>query len=96
MSKSEFKYEKTIPEFYKGKNVFITGGTGFMGKVFIEKLLRSCPDLGNIYILMRSKKGKTIHERLKQLTDDPVSPKNSHKNLNHEVWGIPCIATCPV
>lgn len=25
---------------FTGKNVFVTGGTGFMGKVLIEKLLR--------------------------------------------------------
>ncbi len=32
----------TIPEYYVGKNVLITGATGFMGKVLLEKLLRSC------------------------------------------------------
>uniref|UniRef100_A0AAR5Q6I7 Fatty acyl-CoA reductase n=1 Tax=Dendroctonus ponderosae TaxID=77166 RepID=A0AAR5Q6I7_DENPD len=33
-----------IPQYFGGKNVFITGGSGFIGKVLIEKLLRSCPD----------------------------------------------------
>lgn len=26
----------SIPQFYSGRSVFITGGTGFMGKVTIE------------------------------------------------------------
>lgn len=37
----------------KGKNILITGTTGFLGKVVLEKLLRSVPDLGDIYLLMR-------------------------------------------
>lgn len=54
----------TIPEFYKGKDIFITGGSGFMGKVLIEKLVRSCPDIKRIFMLIRPKKGKNAEERL--------------------------------
>lgn len=32
-------------EFYKNKNIFITGGTGFLGIAIIEKLLRTTPDV---------------------------------------------------
>ena len=28
-----------VPQFYSGRSVFITGGTGFMGKVSIEVLI---------------------------------------------------------
>lgn len=59
----------TIPEFYAGQEIFVTGGSGFMGKVLIEKLLRSCPDLNTIFVLMRPKKGKSIEERLKAVTE---------------------------
>jgi alcohol-forming fatty acyl-CoA reductase len=45
-----------ICEFYRGKNVVVTGATGFCGKVLIEKLLRSFEDIGKIYILIRRKK----------------------------------------
>ncbi|XP_063836672.1 putative fatty acyl-CoA reductase CG5065 [Ostrinia nubilalis] len=54
----------TVPEYYAGKTLFITGSTGFMGKVLIEKLLRSCPDIKKIYLLMRPKKGHGSKERL--------------------------------
>ncbi|XP_064076070.1 fatty acyl-CoA reductase 1-like [Vanessa tameamea] len=53
-----------IPEYYKGKTIFITGGSGFMGKVLIEKLLYSCTDLDRIYLLLRTKKNVTPEERL--------------------------------
>ncbi|CAH0549647.1 unnamed protein product [Brassicogethes aeneus] len=61
-----------VPEFYKGKTIFITGGTGFMGKVLLEKLLRSCPELEKIYVLMRPKKGKHLQERVEQIISIPI------------------------
>ncbi|XP_052738805.1 putative fatty acyl-CoA reductase CG5065 [Bicyclus anynana] len=56
-----------IPEYYRGKTIFITGGTGFMGKVLIEKLLYSCTDLDRIYLLIRPKKGVKAEDRLAEL-----------------------------
>nr|QRC76219.1 fatty acyl-CoA reductase 9 [Mythimna separata] len=57
----------TIREFYKGRNILVTGGTGFMGKVLIEKVLYSIPDVGNIYILMRPKRGKSVGQRIEDM-----------------------------
>lgn len=36
-----------------GKRVLVTGATGFVGKVIVEKLLRDVPDIGGIYLLIR-------------------------------------------
>ncbi|PVY79008.1 male sterility protein [Tamilnaduibacter salinus] len=36
-----------------GKQVLITGTTGFLGKVVLEKLIRSVPDIGGIHLLIR-------------------------------------------
>jgi fatty acyl-CoA reductase len=61
-----------IKTFYRGQNIFITGGTGFMGKVLIEKLLRSCPDIKNIYVLIRHRKGYDITTRVNDMLNLPV------------------------
>ena len=61
-----------VQEFYAGKTLFITGVTGFMGKCLLEKLLRSCPDLKHIYVLLREKKNQTIEERLRKYFENEV------------------------
>ncbi|XP_044017830.1 putative fatty acyl-CoA reductase CG8306 isoform X1 [Aphidius gifuensis] len=63
-----------VVEFYHNKNVFITGGTGFLGSCLIDKLLR-CTNVNNIYLLIRPKKGKNINERLEELTKNSVFEK---------------------
>jgi len=48
-----------IKEFYSGKNILLTGVTGFLGKVLLEKVLRSFPDIGTVYIMVRAKRNET-------------------------------------
>lgn len=64
---------ETVPQFFAGRSIFVTGGSGFIGKVLVEKLLRSCPDIKEIYLLMRGKKGKSPSERLQDIISLPVS-----------------------
>lgn len=83
----------SVSQFYSGRSIFITGGTGFMGKVcaisvrfrcdihgllhrtqvLVEKLLRSCPGIRNIYLLIRPKRGQEVNARLTELINSPVS-----------------------
>ncbi|XP_012263712.2 fatty acyl-CoA reductase 1-like [Athalia rosae] len=56
-----------IREWYRGRAVFITGATGFMGKVLVEKLLRSCPDVGPLYVLVREKKEVLSMDRVEDM-----------------------------
>ncbi|XP_008442197.1 fatty acyl-CoA reductase 2, chloroplastic isoform X2 [Cucumis melo] len=54
-----------IVKFLRGKVFFITGATGFLGKVLIEKILRTAPDVGKIYVLIKAKDEEAAAERLK-------------------------------
>ena len=80
LSSCNFKQNQTatypsIAEFYAGKTVALTGGTGFLGQGIIEKLLYSCPDVKKIVLLIRNKRGVSPEDRLKSLADKPVCLK---------------------
>ncbi|KAI0230058.1 hypothetical protein L0F63_002402 [Massospora cicadina] len=51
--------------FLKGKCIFLTGGTGFVGKAILELLIRDHhPHVGHIYCLVRGRKGQKVQDRL--------------------------------
>lgn len=79
-----------IQEFYSNANVFVTGSTGFLGKILVEKLLRSCPEVSTIYLLVRSKKGKDMHARVDEIFDDVIFDrlKSDCPKFRHKIVGV--------
>ncbi|KMZ61425.1 Fatty acyl-CoA reductase [Zostera marina] len=43
-----------VAESLKNKCILITGSTGFLGKIFVEKILRVQPDVKRIYLVIRA------------------------------------------
>ncbi|KAM7178659.1 fatty acyl-CoA reductase 2 isoform 2-T3 [Macrochelys suwanniensis] len=62
----------SIAAYYNRKTVLITGATGFMGKVLMEKLLSSSPDVEAVYILVRPKAGQSMQERVANMVKSKV------------------------
>ncbi|OAF69215.1 hypothetical protein A3Q56_03037 [Intoshia linei] len=63
----EYILMSEIGKFFDSKIILVTGVTGFVGKSLVEKLLRSCPYLKKIYVLIRPSKNQTPNARLEKL-----------------------------
>lgn len=64
---------------FAGRSVFMTGGTGFVGKVLLYKILSEIPDIKNVYLLCRGKKPRRSNKVL-----------NPQERLEKEVLGSQC------
>ncbi|KAG9511028.1 putative fatty acyl-CoA reductase, partial [Fragariocoptes setiger] len=66
-----------INNFFKGKSIFITGATGFIGKVLLEKLLRLYgQQIRRIFILCRPKRNKSPLQRIHEdILNEPIFEK---------------------
>lgn len=77
--------DMTVRDFYTGKNIFITGGSGFLGICLLEKILRCIPDIGDIYLLLRPKKGKEIADRLQEIKKNRIFEQLLENKSEEEV-----------
>lgn len=52
--------------------MLVTGASGFIGKQLVEKLLRSCPDIDKIYLLLRATRFYDPPARLQYILSSPL------------------------
>src|SRR6185295_4947034 len=50
-------------EAFRGRNVFILGSTGFVGKVLLSMALHRFPDIGRLYVMVRRGSGTSSEAR---------------------------------
>ncbi|RCV32256.1 hypothetical protein SETIT_6G244100v2 [Setaria italica] len=55
-----------IVGYFKGKSILITGSTGFLGKLVVEKILRVQPDANKMYLLVRGTDAASAQQRVQQ------------------------------
>lgn len=58
--------ESDVAKFYAGRKVLVTGGTGYIGKCLVFKLLNDCQDIRKILLLLRGKGNYTFEQRRKR------------------------------
>lgn len=67
----------SIRQFLHGRTLLITGATGFLGKVLVEKILYEQQDVAHIYLLMQPRGTQTAADRL----NDQVIPSDAFARL---------------
>ncbi|KAK9927289.1 hypothetical protein M0R45_024480 [Rubus argutus] len=55
---------ETILGYLENKTILITGATGFVGKVLVEKILRVQPDVKKLYLLIRASGANSATQRM--------------------------------
>ncbi|MBW4935814.1 fatty acyl-CoA reductase [Marinobacter sp. F4206] len=70
-----------VLEQLRGKHVLITGTTGFLGKVVLEKLIRAVPDIGGIHLLVR---GNKRHPDARGRFLDEIATSSVFERLRHD------------
>lgn len=74
------------PSRIKKKNLNVK----FPGKILVEKLLRSCPTISTLYLVVRNKKNDNLEERLDKLFEDVLFDrlKKECPKYRHKIVGI--------
>ncbi|PHJ23709.1 acyltransferase domain-containing protein [Cystoisospora suis] len=73
-----------LQAFYPHQTLLVTGASGFVGKVLLSQLLKSCPSK-RIYVVLRPSAGRTAQERL--LIDVFSSPAfEAMRNEHQDNW----------
>ncbi|KAK9070707.1 hypothetical protein SSX86_011109 [Deinandra increscens subsp. villosa] len=55
---------ESIIGYFKNKTILVTGATGFLGKVFVEKILRTQPSIKKLFLLIRAPDQNSAVHRL--------------------------------
>ncbi|XP_063912616.1 fatty acyl-CoA reductase wat-like [Zophobas morio] len=77
---STMSNDSQIVNFFKNQTIFLTGGTGLIGKLLVEKLLRTSFDVKKIYILVRAKHGKNCQQRFDHFFNNSCFEKINQEN----------------
>lgn len=78
LSSHSIKWSDNDPDdkllrFYQQTCIFITGGTGFLGKLLLLKLLNTSElHVQKIYLMMRSKNNYSVEQRLAKILKEQV------------------------
>lgn len=62
----------TIPDFFENRDILITGSSSYLGKALVEKILRSCPKIGRIFLLLRPSGGDSVAEKFCSIKNSAI------------------------
>jgi thioester reductase-like protein len=60
----------SIHRSFAAKHILLIGFTGFIGKVWLAKVLQELPDVGKIYLLIRRQRSTTANRRFEKIIEE--------------------------
>jgi hypothetical protein len=75
----------SIKKSYAGRQILLTGVTGFLGKVYLAMLLDFIPDVGKIYVLTRKKALRPAVDRFEKAVASSPCFRPLHERLGADM-----------
>jgi len=75
----------SVRETLRGKHVLLVGVTGFIGKVWLEHILREVPEIGKIYLLIRKQRSVTAARRFEKIVEESPVFEQLHQRYGERL-----------
>ncbi|MFN0087052.1 MAG: SDR family oxidoreductase [Blastocatellia bacterium] len=74
----------SVRESFAGKTILLIGFTGFIGKVWLAKVLSDIPNIGKVYLLIRRQRSVTAQRRFEKVAEESLLFEPLHNRLGEE------------
>src|SRR5262249_23249949 len=68
----------SVRQSLAGKHLLLIGFTGFIGKVWLAKILEEIPDVAKVYLLIRRQRSTTARRRFEKIAAESPLFENLH------------------
>lgn len=75
----------SVRQALAGKNILLIGFTGFIGKVWLAKVLRDLPEIGKIYLLIRNQRSTTAERRFEKVIEESPLFEQFHEQYGADL-----------
>jgi Male sterility protein len=75
----------SVEQTLAGRHILFTGGSGFLGKVWLSMMLDKVPSVGRIYVVLRGKKSQSARERFERMVNESYAFKPLHDRHGKEL-----------
>ena len=75
----------SVRESLGGKNILLIGATGFIGKVWLAKILNDVPEIGKIWLLIRRARSVTAQRRFEKIVEESPVFEAFHERYGDEL-----------
>jgi len=75
----------SVREALQGRHVFLTGGSGFVGKVWLSMALTQLPEIAKIYVFLRPKALVSAKQRFEKMINTSPAFRPLHERYGREL-----------